>query len=270
MRGREAVLRPIAALAVTVLFLAPLALLVLGALRDPTLPPPRGPELLPAAPTLASFERAETLAGLTRAAINSLLVAVVAVPLAVLVASAAGFAISRLAARPRRVLVGLSVVALMVPVTALLLPRFLLFRTAGLTDGWVPLVAPALLGMTPLTVLLYAWAFRRHPDELFDAARLEGVPAPIVWWRFGLPLVRPVTAVVGVLAFVSTWNDVLGPLVYVTDSTRFTLPLALRALAVLPAPQYPVMLAGAIVATLPVVVAVALGQRSARQSGLGW
>jgi multiple sugar transport system permease protein len=258
------------AVLLAIVFLAPLALLVTGALRDPSLPPPRGPELIAAAMTLGNVGRADALVGLGRAAANSLLVALIAVPIAVAVASAAGFAMSRLPRRERRLAVALTIAALMVPLTAVLVPRFTMFRALGLTDTYIPLLAPALIGMSPLAVLLYLWAFRRQPDQLFEAARLEGVPTLVAWWRLGLPLVRPVTATVGILAFVTSWNNVLDPLVYLYEPGAYTLPLALRALAQLPVQQFPIMLAGALVATIPVVVAVVIAQRFVRQGGGPW
>lgn len=258
------------AILVAIVFLAPLVLLVSGALRDPSLPPPRGPELVPASMTFANLPRADALVALGRATGNSLLVALLAVPVAVVVASAAGYGISRLPRTQRRLAVALSIAALMVPLTAVLIPRFTIFRGLGLTDTYVPLLAPALLGMTPLSVLLYAWAYRRQPAELFDAARVEGLSPLVTWWRLAMPLVKPVTATVAVLAFVTSWNNVLDPLVYLYEPSSYTLPLALRALAQLPTQQYPIMLAGALVATVPVVVAVVIGQRLIRGRGGPW
>ena len=93
-------------------------------------------------------------------------------------------------------LVAVSLVSLMVPITALLVPRFALFSWLGLTNTYVPLVAPALIGTSPFYVLLFYWAFRRIPSELYEACRLEGLSPFTVWWRVALPLVRPVTVAV--------------------------------------------------------------------------
>ncbi len=120
-----------------------------GSLRRPGLPPPRSPELLPRDPSLESYDRAFELVALGRYTLNSILVAALVVPLSVLVASWAGFAMTRLSDRQARALVGASLVALMVPLTALLVPRFTIFRLLGLTDSYWPLVAPALLGFSP-------------------------------------------------------------------------------------------------------------------------
>ncbi len=263
--------RAVAAVMVSVVFLLPLAYMVSGSLRDPGQPPPRTPELVPAEPTVTSYERAVALVDLGRYALNSALVVALVVPLTLLVASWAGFAMARLPQRARALLVGMSLVSLMVPITALLVPRFALFSWLGLTNTYVPLVATALIGTSPFYVLLFYWAFRRIPGELYEACRLEGLPPLAVWWRVALPLVRPVTVAVGVLAGVVTWSNFLDPLIYLFDERLFTLPLGLRALAQLDRQDFPVLLAGAVIATAPVVSAFLFVQRFFLQEGTrGW
>jgi multiple sugar transport system permease protein len=271
MRRRWSVLRLTAALLVSAVFLLPLLYMFAGSLRAPGLPPPRTPELVPPDPTVASYERAFELVDLGRYALNSALVVALVVPLTLLFASWAGFAMARLPQRARAVLVGASLVSLMVPVTALLVPRFALFSWLGLTNTYVPLVATALIGTSPFYVLLFYWAFRRIPDELYEACRLEGVSPLTTWWRVALPLARPVTVAVAVLAGVFTWSNFLDPLIYLFDESLFTLPLGLRALAQLDRQDFPVLLAGAVVATAPVVIAFLLVQRLFLQEGTrGW
>jgi multiple sugar transport system permease protein len=259
--GRGATWRTLGALAVLVVFSAPLVLMVPGSLREPGLPPPRTPELLPDPLVFSNYERAVDLAGLGRATMNSLLVAALAVPLAVLVASWAGFALAQLPGRLARILIGASFAALMVPLTALLVPRFAIFRTLGLTDTLVPLIAPSLVAMSPLYALVYYIAFRQLPRDLWDACRVEGMSPLRTWRRVAMPLVRPVTAAVAALAFVLTWANFLDPLVYVYRRDLFTLPLALRSLATVDPTNYPLLLAGAVIATAPVVAVFLVAQR---------
>jgi multiple sugar transport system permease protein len=155
-----------------------------------------------------------------------------------------------------RALLVLTFVALMIPATALLVPRFAIFRTLGVVDTYVPLVAPALLGMSPFYVVLYWWSFHRLPGELFDAARVDGAGPFRLWLRVAMPLVRPATATVAVLAFVVTWANFLDPLLYIFDEDKYTLPLGLRSLAALDRQELPVLLAAATVATVPVIIAL--------------
>jgi multiple sugar transport system permease protein len=272
--GRRAsnVTRAVVGTLVAVVFLLPLWFMVSGSLREPGTPPPRTPEVLPSPTSTESYERAFELVDLGRFAVNSLAVAMLTVPPAVLFASWAGFGLLLLAGRARAVLIGLSFAALMVPVTALLVPRFTLFRWLGLTDSWAPLVAPALMGLSPFYVLLFYWSFRRLPPELFEAARLEGVSPLRMWRRLAMPLVRPVTVAIGLLAFIASWGSFLDPLIYLFDADLYTLPLGLRSLSVLDRTNYPVLLAGAVVATAPVVAAFAVAQRYFlhEDRGAGW
>jgi multiple sugar transport system permease protein len=260
--------RQVAAAAISVWFLLPLAFMLAGSLRRPGLPPPRAPELVPSDPSLESYRLAFELVDLARYTLNSLLVAAMVVPLSVLVASWAGYAMTRLPARHARALVAISLVALMVPLTALLVPRFAIFRALGLIDSYSPLVAQSLLGFSPFYVLLFYWSFRRIPAELGEAARLEGLSPLRTWWRLALPLVRPVTTAVALLVFVFSWGNFLDPLVYVFDERLFTLPLGLRSLAQLDRTNFPLLLAGSVVATLPVLVAFLYLQRFFLREGI--
>lgn len=253
--------RTLGAAFVILVFVPPLLLLVAGSLTEPGLPPPPTPQLVPDPVSTVGYERALDLGGLLRAALNSVVVAVVAVPLSVLVASLAGFAMARVAPRLTATVVVASLAALMVPATALLVPRFAIFRFLGLTDTLVPLIAPALLGTSPLYVLVYYLAFRALPADLYDACLVEDLSPMRTWWRVALPLVRPVTAGLTALTFVLTWSNFLDPLIYVYDRDLFTLPLALRSLSLLDPTNFPVFLAGAVIATVPALLVFVLAQR---------
>lgn len=260
MRSRVRRRQGVAAL-VSFVFVFPVLVLLLGALHSPDATPPTGVEIVPGEPSAASFERAFELVPLGRQLVNSTIVVAVAVPLTVLTASWAGFVIAQLPERQRRLLIGLSLVLLMIPLSALWVPRFILFRNLELTDTYVPLVAPALMGTSPFYVLLFYWSYRRLPGGLVDAARLEGLGPFAIWRRVAAPLVRPTAVAVGVLAFIFHWGNFVDALLYLTSPEGFTLPLGLRALSELGPTDYPTVLAGCLVATAPSVVAFALVQR---------
>lgn len=253
--------RTVGALAVIAIFVPPLLLLVAGSLREPGLPPPPIPELIPRPLSTQGYTDAVTLGALGRATVNSVIVSALAVPLSVLVASLAGFALTQLPRRLAAAVMVASLAALMAPATALLAPRFLLFRTLHLTDTLAPLVAPALLATSPLYPLVYYLAFRALPADLYDASRLADLSPIQTWWRVAMPLVRPVTAGLAALTFVLTWSNFLDPLIFVFDRDLFTLPLALRSLATLDPTNFPVFLAGAVLATVPALLVFGLAQR---------
>jgi ABC-type glycerol-3-phosphate transport system permease component len=257
---------------VAALFATPLLVLVAGSLRRPGLPPPRSLELVPDPVTAEGYRQAFRLAPLARAMGNSLFVAGVSVPIAILTASLAGFAIAQMPPERRKRLILVVLLLLMVPVTALWLSRFAMFRAAGLIDTPWPLIAPALMGGSPFAVLLYVYAFRRIPSEVYDAARLEGASAVHIWRRVAMPLVRATTAAVGMLAFLAAWANFIDPLLYLSTESKYTAPLALRYLEQLGPTNWPVLLAGSAVVTAPVVIVFFLAQRRFLQEerGIGW
>jgi len=258
-RGRLA--RQAVAVPVTLLFLLPLWLMVVGSLRPLGEAPPRTVSWWPASPAWGNYAEVFDVVPLARYTTNSLLVAAVAVPLSVLVASWAGFAIARLPKGSRVFLIGLCVVVLMIPPTSLLVGRVSVFRWLGLTDTPIPLMAPALLGMSPLFVLLYAWTTSRLPGDLFDLARERGLSPILTWWRVAMPMQHGTTAAVASLAFVLSWGNFLDPLIYLYDERWFTLPIGMRSLAIVPVTDQPLMLAAAVIACAPVVLAFAFVQR---------
>lgn len=264
--------RPLAALLATAAILGLLASLPAAALHPPGAPLPTWPELFAIEPTLAAFERALELVALRRQLLNSILVVVFAVPISVLVASWAGFAMAQLGPGARRVAVGAALVLLMVPASALWVPRFVVFAQIGLTDTLAPLIAPALMGTTPFAVLLFYFSFRRIPRDLFDAARLEGMGAWAVWRRVAAPLVRPTTFAAGMLVFVAHWGNFVDALLYLASPEVYTLPLGLRTLGTLAPTLTSVLFAGAVIATVPAILAFAAVQHRFLQAtrSAGW
>jgi multiple sugar transport system permease protein len=264
--------RHLAGVVVLALFVTPILFMLTGSLREAGLPPPRGLEFLPTPLAFDNYVRAFNLVAIPRQILNSAIVVTIAVPLTVLFASWAGFAMARLPRRSGGVLVGVSLVVLMVPITALLVSRFAMFRSVGLTDTYVPLIAPSLMGTSPFYVLIFYWSFRRLPQELLEASRLEGLGPFATWGQVAMPLVRPATVAVGMLAFVFTWSNFLDPLIYLYDPSTYTVPLGLRSLSTLGAQDFPLMLAGAVTATVPVILVFVFAQRYFLREfrGVGW
>lgn len=254
-------LRSALRLAVVVLFLAPVLLVLAGSFRRLGLPPPEGLELLPSDPSTGAYTGLGDEIALGTAVRNSLVVVAIAVPLGVLVASTAGFALSQLSPRSqRRWAIGL-VVLLVVPLPMLWVARFVLFLELGVLDTLVPLIAPALAASTPVAVLLAWQAFRRLPVEHWETARMEGASALRTWWQVGLPQVRATTTAVAVLVFVVHWGAYLDALLYVRSPGERTLPLAVAELRNLDPSDSPIALAGAAILVLPPLLLLVATQR---------
>lgn len=252
----------LAAVAVIVTFTAPLVLMLLGSLRRPGLPPPDGFGVLPTAARWQNYVDVTALIPLPTQLLNSVLVVSVAVPVTVLVASWAGFAAVAGSRRVRGTLVAASAFALMVPASALWVPRVALFDLAGLTDHTLVAAAPAVMATTPFFVLLLALAYRRIPRALLDAAAVEGLSTFRTWRVVAVPMTRPATYAVAVLAFVFHWSNLIEPLLLISSEGEWPASLGLRTLAAMEPTFYPLLLAAAVTVTVPAALAFALVQRA--------
>jgi multiple sugar transport system permease protein len=250
----------------TVLFLIPLWLVVATSLRKVGLPPPVGVEWLPN-PVVASnyvdiFNPEKSFANLGRYVVNSVIVVGVAIPVTLITASLAGFAMSQMGQTARKRLLAFTILLILVPGTAFWLARLFIFSRLGLVDTLLVLVIPAFMGSNPFFVLVFYWSARRIPMELFEAARLEGATALRLWWLVMLPLVRPASAVVGVLAFFMYWSDFLSPLIYIKSEANLTLAYGLQLFKELGRDGWPLAMAAAVFATAPVVALFLAVQRN--------
>jgi multiple sugar transport system permease protein len=252
-----ATLRTAGIVVVSATFVAPLVLLALGSLRPEGLPPPRTIEA-PRDPTVENYSLVMQLVPFRRMAFNSAWVALLVVPVSVVVASWAGFAAARLPRRSALALVALAAVAFSIPATSLAVSKAVLYRWIGATEGPWPLLAPALVGTTPVAVLVFAWRYRTLPPHTWDLTREIGLSPIAAWWHVAVPQTWATTGAVGAIVFVLTWGNFLDPLFFVADPRWATIPLGVRALASLPTPSQPVMLAGAVLATVPALVVAAL------------
>ncbi len=254
-------------------FVFPLLLMVIAPLRQPGLPPPRGlGEVFPLSPSLQSFRDAFSLVPLGRSILNSIFVTGIAVPITILTASWAGLALTLIRGRLRVVIIAALVLLATVPLTAVWIPRFVLFDKLGLIGTYVPLIAPALMGGSPLFVLFYAVAFHRIPREVFEAAIMEGCGALRLWWRVALPLVKPTTAAIVLLSAVAFWSSFIDPLLYLKAEKDLTAPLMIHSLDLLGPTNWPVFLGASLVITLPIVVAFFAAQRlfQGKERGGSW
>jgi multiple sugar transport system permease protein len=246
---------------VAVLFLLPLFWAISTSLRETGVPAPRPFYWLPSPVAWENYRSVFEIVDAGRFALNSLIVAAVAVPVTIVVASLAGFAMSQLPGHVRMRLVAVSALCLMVPLTAIWIPRFVLFKEAGLINKRAALMVPALMGTSQFFVLLFLWAFLHVPREVYDAARLDGAGAYRIWAGVGLPQARAAIGTVGVLAFVHYWNSFVEPLLLMRTADTYTASLGLRMLYSRDATNWPIIMAGSVLVIVPVVTVFVLAQR---------
>jgi multiple sugar transport system permease protein len=191
---------------------------------------------------------------------NSTLVAALVTAGNLLFCSLLGYALAKLRFPGKRALFIVVLGMLMVPGMVTFVPQFVLISNMGLANSYAGLVLPFLAG--PFGVFLMRQFLLSIPDDLLEAARVDGAGEFRIFWRVVLPLCRPALATLGILTFLASWNNFLWPLVVATTEDRYTLPVALALYSIgQNKTDYELLLSGAVVVVLPVLIVFLVLQR---------
>ncbi|MFL5724973.1 MAG: carbohydrate ABC transporter permease [Chloroflexota bacterium] len=196
-----------------------------------------------------------------RQALNSVIVAAVAVALTVAFASGAAFVFARVAFPGREAFYLLFVFGLLFPSAVAILPLYILVRNLGLSANLLGVALPQAAFALPLTIVILRPFFRSIPVELEDAARIDGCSTFGFFWRILLPLARPALATVSVLAIVGTWNAFFLPLVILNGADQWTLPLGAMNFSSEYSSDKARVLAYTVVSIIPAIVFYAFAER---------
>lgn len=190
---------------------------------------------------------------------NSLFLAVAITVLQVLTGSFAayGFAKTQFPGRDALFLAYLATIA--VPWQAYMVPQYILMEKAGLVNTRWALILLQAFGA--FGVFLMRQYYLTIPDELIEAARLDGLSEFGIWARIVLPLSKPALASLALLTFVNTWNDYMGPFIYLTSNELWTVQIGLRSFVGVYDTQYAMIMTGSVISVLPVLLVFLLGQR---------
>jgi multiple sugar transport system permease protein len=194
-----------------------------------------------------------------RYVLNTTLVASSVTALHLLVSSLAAYAFARLRFPGRNRLFLAYLATLMVPGQVTLIPNFLIVKYLGWLDTYQALIVPQ--AFSAFGTFLLRQFFLTIPRELEDAARIDGASALDVYWRIILPLSGPALATLGVFTFTAQWNNFLWPLIVINDEQLRTLTVGLRALVGQFTVQYQLLMAGSVIALVPMLVVFLLAQR---------
>jgi len=210
------------------------------------------PPLLPHAPTLANYHELFTRHAAARYMGNSALVATCATVIALVLNTMAGYAFAKLrfAGRERvfQVLLG----ALVIPAQVTMIPLFAMVKGLGLVSTYGGVIIPTMASVFGIfLVRQYALSL---PDELLEAARIDGASEWRIFRSIVVPLLSPILITLGILTFLATWNDFMWPLIVLTEQKLHTLPVALAGLSREHVQDNELMMAGAVITIVPVLV----------------
>lgn len=190
---------------------------------------------------------------------NSAVVALSVTATTVFFGAMAGYGLSKFRFPGRTILFGLILSTLMIPFPVIMVPLFALMRNFGWVNTYQGLIIPGAL--TGFAVFMMRQFIQALPDELFDAARLDGAGEIRIFLTMVLPLARPALATLGILTFLDSWNNLLWPLILIQSEDMETIPLGLTKFNTLYATNYVQMMAMAVIASLPVLIVFLVGRR---------
>ncbi len=218
-----------------------------------------GHHFLPSTVTFQHYRALFTRLNLARDAVNSVVIAAAVTVISLILNSMAGYAFAKLRFSGRERLFRSLLAALVIPGQLAMLPLFLMLRQMGLVNTYWGVIIPGMASIFGMfLVRQYALSI---PDTLLDAARIDGAGEWRIYWSLVVPACRPILVTLAIFTFMGTWNDFLWPLIVLTDSDRYTLPVALANLVGEHVQDTELMMAGAVLTVLPVVVLFVCLQR---------
>lgn len=244
--------------ALALAFLAPLLWMVTASLKPENLVLATPPTFIPRHFLWGNYR--DVLEVIPLFVYNSFKLAFLTVTGVIFVTSLAGYAFARLDFWGRDFAFSVLLATLMVPSIVTLIPLYIIYRNIGWIDTHYPLWVPKVLHSVTAIFLLRQF-FKQIPVELEDAARIDGASTFQIYWRIMLPQVRPALAAVGIFAFLDSWNDLFGPLIFLNRLELQTLPVALKLFQGEFFTQTNVLMAGATISIIPVLVVFFAAQK---------
>lgn len=260
-RGKGGIPLTILLAVVAIFWISPLALLVITAVRPLTDFVSNGPLSWPETFTVSNFSDAWAIGNFGTTYRNSALLALLKVPLGVLISAMLAFALAKLRMKFRRTVMFSVFLGLTIPIYITIVPVFILLRSAGLTDSLPGLVGPYLAFGIPFCVLVLQSFFRQIPDEILEAAKIDGAGDWRIFFTIILPLSTPALVTVAILDTVATWNEFLFALILLNADANKTIPIGLLNFQGQFANNNTGLAAGILIAVVPILVIYTLLQK---------
>jgi multiple sugar transport system permease protein len=244
---------------VSVAWVVPLAWAVDTSLKPEAQTTPIPPSWSSSRWTISAYLQVLDNGNLSRWFANSAITSVVITAGTVLLASLAGYALSRIRFRGRAMLFWLILAGIMIPVESLVVPLFYEINSLNMVDTYWGIVLPQLA--SPVSVFIFKQYFDGIPREFEEAAVIDGASRLRVYWRVMMPLSMPAVATVAILSFIASWNNFLWPLIVVTGNNMMTIPVGLATVQGSYGIQYAQVMASTVLAALPMLVVFGFFQR---------
>lgn len=248
-------------------FLFPLFWALMTALRNPAELGQVPISLFPKTLHFENFKEAWTAQPFTKYLMNSIFVTVLAVTGMVLSSSIVAYGFARFEFKGKKVLFLLMLSTMMIPWDVLVIPLYMEYNAFGWLDTLKPLIIPAWFGGAFYIYMMIQF-LRGIPKDFEESAIIDGANYRQIFARIFLPIMKPQLALTAIMYMIVVWNDYLGPLVYISDSDKFTLPIGLSLFKGAYTTDYTSIMAITVIMTLPTIIAFFFGQKHILNNGI--
>lgn len=212
----------------------------------------------------SNYAKAFSRVPFTKFMVNSTVVAVAVAVGQMFTSALAGYAFARLRFPGKNFLFGLVLGTMMIPAQVILIPQYMIMRKLGLINSLWALIVPGLV--SPFGTFLLRQHFIGMPVELEDAAKVDGCSIPRFFWSIALPMAKPIIATLAVMAFIGSWGNFIGPLTFLNDLDKATVPLGLFRFSSAYSTSWPELMAATTTSLLPSLILFIFAQKSIIQA----
>lgn len=238
---------------ISILFLVPFFWMLSTSLKDQTQIFSFPPEWIPTPFKWSNYQEAVEYIPFFSYLKNTVVITVFSTIGAVITCPLVAYGFAKLKFKGSNALFIVTIGVMMIPGQVTMIPLFILFEKLGWVGSPLPLIVPVFFGV-PFYIFLLRQFFLGLPDTLMDAARIDGAGEFRIYWQIMLPLAKPAVLAVGLFQFMGSWTDFLGPLLYLTDETSYTLSLGLQQFQSQRGTEWGLMMAVSTLMTLPIII----------------
>ncbi len=218
------------------------------------------PKWIPAIPQWDNYQLMFENSHLLRGFMNTMIVTIPTILVGLFVCALAAYAFAKLKFKGRDKLFLILIGTMVIPAAVTMIPAFIMFKSFGWVDSWKPLMIPGMFG-APVVIFFLRQFIKQLPDELEDAAKIDGMNPFGIFIKIIIPLTKPALITQGILSFNAGYNDYLGPLIYLNSPEKYTLQLELGSFTSYYVSEWTYIMAGSVVALIPTVLLFTFAQR---------
>ncbi|SDN39214.1 carbohydrate ABC transporter membrane protein 2, CUT1 family (TC 3.A.1.1.-) [Fictibacillus solisalsi] len=244
----------------SIVILSPVWWMISTSLKTPGEIAQYPPSFMPDSFQWSNYVKAWQTAPFTRWALNTIFITVCVVIGNVVVNSFVAYGFAKIRFRGKNLLFTLVLSTMLIPGFVMMIPQYILFSKLHWINTYLPLIVPAFFGNAFFIFLLRQF-FKTIPDEMIEAAKIDGANHFQIWWKLAMPLMKPAVITVAILSFNGAWNDFLGPLLYINDEKLYTLQIGLQTFKGTVQTQWHYLMSASVLVLLPVILIFFFFQR---------